>query len=327
MAIRPKIFIASSSEGLEVTHAVRRLLLQELGDRAEIEPWPRKFDLSATYIESLEKSADHADFAISVLTADDLTTSRKKESLAPRDNVVFELGLFMGRLGRERCYLIRQNNSKLKLPSDLLGVHLADFTPPADGNLKAVLDPVCALIAERIGALGIRQKLTSDNLAARAGLKVFCQRITGKWWERISGGTLGISLLEIDFDDASHAIRLGGRSYDREGNHLAFWNSVLAGVLPDEKKVVYHWKGWFVATPNKPFHGFGEMEFEGPGQSNEPLSRGRGKFWNIDETKPELSAVRTIELRRLNDEKQGAIMSHATEKEIRTLVSRMLRDW
>ena len=44
-------------------------------------------------------SLDRFDFAILVLTADDLVASRDVLSTAPRDNVLFELGLFMGGLG------------------------------------------------------------------------------------------------------------------------------------------------------------------------------------------------------------------------------------
>ncbi len=68
---------------------------------------------------------------IMVLSPDDITTSRKLKSLAPRDNVIFELGLFMGSLGRERCYMVRQDNSQLKIPSDLLGIKVGQFCCPS----------------------------------------------------------------------------------------------------------------------------------------------------------------------------------------------------
>ena len=195
---RPKVFIASSSEGLEITKTVRRLLLQELGEGAVVEPWTRAFELSSTYIESLEKAVEESDFAILVLTPDDVTTSRKKEKLAPRDNVVFELGLFMGRLGRERSYIIQEDRLDLKLPTDLLGVKTAAFKRPEDGDWKAALDPVCAEIGERILALGARFKLSSDASAALMETREFSTLVEGAWWSRImQNDIVSLGFLEI----------------------------------------------------------------------------------------------------------------------------------
>ena len=107
-----RVFIASASEGTEVAVAVRDLLAKE-----NIDPhfWDDgTFELSQTYIESLEKELDVADFAVVALTPDDESYSRGKRTRAPRDNVLFELGLFMGRLGRERCYFVHEKEQDLK---------------------------------------------------------------------------------------------------------------------------------------------------------------------------------------------------------------------
>ena len=92
----PRVFIASSSEGLKVVDEIRRQLTESLDEEAEICSWPDQFSLSATYMESLEKLLDTSHFAVLVLTPDDFVTSRDVETMAPRDNVVFELGLFIG---------------------------------------------------------------------------------------------------------------------------------------------------------------------------------------------------------------------------------------
>ena len=63
---------------------------------AEVTPWPTQFQLSRTYIESLERLLNTSDFAVLVLPPDDLTTSGETDKLSPRDNVVFELWLFSG---------------------------------------------------------------------------------------------------------------------------------------------------------------------------------------------------------------------------------------
>lgn len=332
MATRSKVFIASSSEGIDVATAVRRLLLGELDQVAEVEPWTCAFELSATYIESLERIVDQADFAVLVLTPDDVTTSRKKEKLSPRDNVIFELGLFIGGLGRERCYLVQEDNPDLKLPSDLLGVNSATFKLPEDGNLKAALDAKCSLIAERIIKLGGRHKLSPDARAAQAAMRTFFDRLKGAWWERITmGGRHWLSFLRIESDDLYNSVQLRGDSYDAEGAPIAHWNSVVARVSKDERKILYHWQGWYPQSPNASpqdrFHGFGEMEFEVSREASEPIIRGQGRFWDVDETHPERTVVKAVQLRRVGDKSDILAMTSGKDKDIRSVIVRTLRDW
>jgi len=104
----PKIFVASSSEGLPVVKLVQELLQRALAGKAQVTPWPKEFQFSKGYMESLDDTLNTSDFAVIVFTPDDRTESRKAETLSPRDNVVFELGLSFGRLGRERCFLIQR---------------------------------------------------------------------------------------------------------------------------------------------------------------------------------------------------------------------------
>jgi predicted nucleotide-binding protein len=162
----PTVFIASSTEGLEVTKAVRALLLQELRDEAKVTPWTREFALSEAYIESLEKASQDADFAVLVVTPDDIAISRSKKQPAPRDNVIFEIGLFMGCLGRERCFIVNEENPNLKLPTDLLGVKLATFRRSTGQELRDALDAPVLPIAERIAKLRTRYRFSKDALDA-----------------------------------------------------------------------------------------------------------------------------------------------------------------
>lgn len=110
-------------------------------------------------LESLTKALEAADFAVLVLTPDDFTESRGDSSPSPRDNVVFELGLFLGRLGRERTFFVYDNSKPLKLPSDLLGIAAATFGPRSDGNIQAAVGPACNAISSRVQLLGLRTRL------------------------------------------------------------------------------------------------------------------------------------------------------------------------
>src|SRR5260370_6782552 len=96
---RPAVFIGSSSEGLPIAEAIQVNL-----DRAcEVVIWSQGvFGLSGGTLETLVDKADEFDFAALVVTPDDMTHSRGKDQPSPRDNVLLELGLFMGKIGRMR---------------------------------------------------------------------------------------------------------------------------------------------------------------------------------------------------------------------------------
>src|SRR5215472_13682938 len=121
---KPALFVGSSSEGLEFARAVRALLDED----AEVTLWKEGlFDVGSTFIDSLIKALPRFDFAALILTGDDLLTSREITTLGPRDNVLFELGLFMGRLGRERTFVVRARSDHIKIPSDLAGLTTATY--------------------------------------------------------------------------------------------------------------------------------------------------------------------------------------------------------
>ena len=110
------------------------------------------FGLSEGGLESLVEKADMFDYAILVLTSDDLTESREMTTQSPRDNVIFELGLFMGTLGRLRTFIVYDRTADLKLPSDLAGVTPATYAPPTAGTLQSALGAPSTQILSAIQA-------------------------------------------------------------------------------------------------------------------------------------------------------------------------------
>src|SRR5687767_5344141 len=106
---RPYVFIGSSAEGLAVAEAIQL----NLKYNCESHIWSQGlFGLSNGPLENLVKCLGEFDFAILVLTPDDLTVSRGQESQSPRDNVVFELGLFIGAIGRNRVFMVVDRDAR-----------------------------------------------------------------------------------------------------------------------------------------------------------------------------------------------------------------------
>ena len=120
-----------------------------------------------TSIENLVAALSRFDFAVLILTPDDLLQYRSTEVFGPRDNVIFELGLFMGRLGRDRTFILQQSGSGLKIPTDLSGVTTGSYDwPREDKNYKAAMAPASEDIRDRILSLGKRDDSLNGDVFA-----------------------------------------------------------------------------------------------------------------------------------------------------------------
>jgi len=152
---RPALFVGSSSKapGLDLAKAVQLLL----NESADVELWNQGvFDLGYGTLEALVQAIPSFDFAILVLTPDDLNVSNGLQHQTPRDNVLLELGLFMGSLGRDRTFIIHDKDNPPSLPSDLAGITTARFQMHASGNLQASLGAACVQIEQAIKLRWIR---------------------------------------------------------------------------------------------------------------------------------------------------------------------------
>lgn len=158
----PSVFIGSSTEGLEFARAIRTNLK---GD-AEVTLWNEGFfTIGSTFIETLVNSLPRFDFAVLVLSPDDLINSRKDEKLGPRDNIIFELGLFMGRLGRSRTFVVNQANANIKIPTDLSGVTMAQYVwPRQDNNYVTAVGLASDAIRTAIRDLGVTEERAARKL-------------------------------------------------------------------------------------------------------------------------------------------------------------------
>jgi tetratricopeptide (TPR) repeat protein len=163
--IKPKIFIGSSVEGLNIAYAVQ----QNLTHDAEITVWDQGvFELSQTTIESLVAALDKSDFAVFVFSPDDITKIRTKKFQTVRDNVIFELGMFIGKLGRHRSFIIMPDKPAFHIPTDLLGVTAGKYdTSRTDGSYQAATGPVCHQIRTQIRKLGLLQTMSNEATAEK----------------------------------------------------------------------------------------------------------------------------------------------------------------
>lgn len=144
--MRPRVFIGSSREGLKLAAAVK----QRLSNEADIDLWNNHkiFPVGELTLPKLESCASNYDFALIILTPDDIVRSRQNTKSAPRDNLIFEAGLFMGRIGRQRTLIIQSDRRGLKLPSDFSGLTVAFYR---DGLVTRDLHESVRLACEQVG--------------------------------------------------------------------------------------------------------------------------------------------------------------------------------
>jgi len=147
--MKPVLFIGSSSESLDFAYAAQ----ENLEDCAQVIVWTQGlFDLSRNFLDSLLDTLYETKFGLFVFAPDDLTKMRGHAMETTRDNIIFELGLFIGRLGRERTFIIMPKDIvDLHLPSDLLGINTAIFARPENPKLLvAALGAACNKVRRAI---------------------------------------------------------------------------------------------------------------------------------------------------------------------------------
>jgi hypothetical protein len=92
--MKARVFIGSSSEGLPIANAIQENLQRD----AYCDVWTQGiFGLGQTTMDALLQAVTDHDFGVFVLSPDDIQVIRKNAYSAPRDNVLLESALFMGR--------------------------------------------------------------------------------------------------------------------------------------------------------------------------------------------------------------------------------------
>ena len=296
---RPRIFLGSSGKQAELLEAITR----GLEDIADVEPWTTTFNPGRSTLERLVELSQEVDFAAFVFAQDDWTTTDTSASgeASPRDNVVFEAGLFGGALGIRRTFILHANGSKL--PSDLLGLTAVRYDPEAgDAEL-----------------LTIHQKLRKaiEDEGRRGAVE-------GLWWQlsltaRSEEEPSAVSLLRIS-RDRDGGLVVNGRAWQEDGTLSARYWSEAAKERRDPAGVFYFWRGERPRHPNAPqLEGTGEIKLES-------VDRASGHWTTRSDRDPALNA-RTAGVYVRADASDLEVLDGGSEDERARLIAQRLQEW
>ncbi len=261
--IKPRIFLGSSGKQTKLLRAIAR----GLEEVADVEPWTTTFNPGRSTLDRLVELSQEVDFAAFLFAQDDWTTSAASQpgQASPRDNVVFEAGLFGGALGIRRTFILHANGSKL--PSDLLGLTSIRYDPAAS---PAEVRAINQKLRKAIEAEGSRGP------------------IAGLWWqlsltERSEEEPSAVSLLRIS-RDREGGLNVIGRAWQEDGTLSARYWSEAAKEHKDPAGIFYFWRGERPRHPNAP-------QLEGTGEIRvEDADRASGYFTTRSDRDPGLNA-------------------------------------
>lgn len=160
--MKPSLFIGCSAENLEIAYALQECLERD----AEVTVWDQGVFAPSMYtLDQLTSILDDTDFGAFIFAPDDIVQLRDFEYQAVRDNVLFELGLSVGALGRERSFVLLPSGMKdFRLPSDLLGMTPALYEGDRrDRNLIAALGPAANKLRKAMVRFGQRNEALQDS--------------------------------------------------------------------------------------------------------------------------------------------------------------------
>ena len=300
---KPRIFLGSSGKQEKLLQALTR----GLDGVAHVDPWTTSFHPGTTTLERLLELVHEVDFAAFAFARDDWTASNSSTSprtgvgqASPRDNVVFEAGLFGGALGMRRTFILHASGSKL--PSDLLGLTCVRYEAMTPSEMRVVNQK-------------LRDAIENEGRIAR---------IEGFWWqfsltERGPREPSAVSLLRIS-RNRDGALEVVGRSWQEDGTLSARYWSEAAKEKKDPSGIFYYWKGERPLHPNAPqLDGTGEFRIES-------ADRAAGYFTTHADTHPKVNA-RTSGVYLRADPNDMGILDGRDDGQRAKLIAERLKDW
>lgn len=296
---KPRIFLGSSGKQAKLLQAITR----GLQDVADVEPWTTTFNPGRSTLDRLVELSQTVDFAAFVFAQDDWTSADPAASgqASPRDNVVFEAGLFGGALGIRRTFIVHAKGSKL--PTDLLGLTAVRYDPAAGpAEVRA-----------------INQKL-------RKAIEVEGHRsaLEGLWWQlsltvRTEDEPSAVSLLRIS-RARDGGLHVNGRAWQEDGTLSSRYWSEAATEHHDPSRIVYFWKGERPRHPNAPqLEGSGEIRLES-------AERATG-YWITRSDRDPMLNFRTSGIYLRADRADFEVLDGSDADARAALIDQRLREW
>ncbi|HTE05747.1 MAG TPA: TIR domain-containing protein [Planctomycetota bacterium] len=323
---KPRIFLGSSGQQAKLIQALTR----GLEDVARVEPWTSSFNPGTTTLERLLELTHEVDFAAFVFARDDWTSASASASASPsasasaspspgaspsapaaplpesgqaspRDNVVFEAGLFGGVLGLRRTFILHASGAKL--PTDLLG-----------------------LTCVRYGGTATAAEMRTVNEKLRKAIESEGHRasIEGLWWqysltERSAKEPSAVSLLRIA-RDREGLLEVTGRSWRANGGLSARYWSEAVKERSDASGIFYYWKGERPMDPDAPqLDGTGEIRMES-------TDRASGYFTTRADGNPNVNA-RTSGVYCRAEAEDLSILDGNDDRRRAALLAERLKNW
>ena len=242
--MKPRIFLGSAGKQAKLVQALTR----GLADVADVEPWTTVFNPGVSTLDRLVELTHEVDFAAFVFGQDDWTSDPSSDTgigqASPRDNVVFEAGLFGGALGMRRTFILHAKGAKL--PTDLNGMTAVRYPP--------------ALTAADMRTVNQKLRKAIEDVGRRNGIE-------GDWWQhsltiRSEREPSAISLLRVS-RDRDGGLEVAGRAWQEDGTLSSRYWSIAAKERRDPPSVFYFWNGERPRHPNAPqLEGTGEIRLE-----------------------------------------------------------------
>jgi hypothetical protein len=296
---KPRIFLGSSAQQVDLLQAIGR----GLEDVADVEPWMTTFNPGRSTLDRLVELSQEVDFAAFVFAQDDWTTTDASHpgQASPRDNVVFEAGLFGGALGIRRTFVLHAHGSKL--PSDLLGLTSVRYDP---ATTPAEVRSINQKLRKAIEAEGRRAP------------------VEGLWWQlsltmRTEDEPSALGFLRI-WRDRDGSLNVSGRGWQEDGTLSSRYWSEAAKERSDPAGIFYFWRGERPRHPNAP-------ELEGTGEIKvETTDRATGYWTTRSDRDPGLSA-RTAGIYLRADPSDLQVLASGSDEERSRLIGQRLLEW
>ena len=211
---KPRLFIGSSSSqpALKVARAVQA----ELEFECEPKIWTQNvFTPTRSTLGQLEEELESSDAGVFIFMPEDTLQKDEESDLAVRDNVIFELGMWIGRLGSKSSFFLLPRGINVHIPSDLLGITPLNYDAErSDNNIQAAVGPACEKVRNQI-------EKNNNVLTSVLGLS------DTAWFK-------GVTTEEIRFIDSRSFLYREGSSSD--------WKVHKYSFRAEQNQVVLHWK-------------------------------------------------------------------------------------